>query len=422
MLFKINAKAFLEYLHSPDVVSSTNTIKDHPTVNLVSLHATDDFLNLYGNGGRVGIRSQVPFMGAYCTDYLCAQAGRATINIKDLIKVLSSFHPNEILEVKKKDNSDGEEVVITQTSDKENHQTLPCVNVVFAEPKQSIDTYEIQINKEAFLRGIGRVLFAGGFEESRPKYLYWVLRLTSKGIRFIAGTGARFAIFDMHGDNLHSAEEDINITLPVEISGVIQKVIKNCSAEYVKITYSDSDKQYSLECDNIFMSVVGFDPPINWINEEDILSRENSHRIVCSFDNWKLAANGIIATNNDEEKEQTKRSSKIHNTYLKLDSKSNTIVLSATGSMRAKRKIPLSDIKSNDEDLDFCCNTKYIEEIFKNADSSPNLQFEFQGGEKPLIVRFFADLKVQDVLESVNDLSKVKEKFSMFIVRSNDKG
>ncbi len=439
--FKIKAKALLAGIEPALIVSTNSTVKECASANHISLEATPEVLFANANNGRVSVRNPIPYQTTYCTEYQFKGGGNATIRTGDLVSTLASFNEDEILHIETTEskreaideNASDDEKLIWQSmtgmalklipeSDPTQFQTLPILNVRVEFDQLKQQTLEtITVNRDSFVRTMQRVLFAGGFELKREKFMYWVLRSDKNHIRGAATSGSRLALNDIRGERITDTKEPRSILMPVEASAAILKVFKDCPTN--EITIRNFGKKITVEADGLSVAIVGINPNINWIDENKYVVRKNLYKFVIAVSELQMAVKGMVATNSDEEKKRDP----VHTITLNFDAETKVVSLqSDRGSKKALRKAKMNDVwvaEDQPHTVSFKCVVNFVAEAVKYAEKSQYLQFELVSNELPMLVKFYAGEKVtHERMFSTSATANGDEEFTMMIARlSEDK-
>lgn len=438
--FKINVKGLLAGVEPAAIVASTSIKKDCQSANHVALDPTPECLYVNANGGRVSIRNPIPFETTYCTDYFFREGGSVTVRANDLVNVLGSFNPDEVLQVEVEEGQKpdlpndakddekaawamltGKELRLIPQSDPDQYQTLPILGIpIAAQIVDGTPDQVVTLPRLAFTRAVNRILFARGDEEKREKFLYWKLHAEGQQARFIAGTGGMFGIDDIRGSNISDATEGIDLLIPNQPSDVVQKVFSDCS--YPNVTIKHFGNRVAFEAENLCLVCVGLNPNIVWPDENAILGRTNLYKFVVPVTELDLAVKGIVATNSDEAKKRDP----IHAVKLSFDVEKKLLSLfSDRSTKKALRKVKLSGVwvsENQPSEVHFKCNVKFIAEAVKNAEKGSHVQFELVSHQLPMIMRFGGGDQVQHQQPwTTNTTINAEESFTMLCARIAEK-
>jgi DNA polymerase III sliding clamp (beta) subunit (PCNA family) len=255
-----------------------------------------------------------------------------------------------------------------------------------------------------------KVLFAGGFMESKPKFLYWVLRAGKESVRYVAGSGSRFAILDQEG-NLSDVSDDTDILMPVAQSSIVLKAISSTSADNVVVNqYGD---KIEFVVGHLTFIAMGLIEDIKWIDENSIYERKSLHRLVLAKKDIEFAMKGVVAAESDIDKKR----SAIHVVTLSLDpSASKVVVSSDRTAKKSVRKIDVLAHNGPNDSVEFSAAATLLLDIVKECDSQ-NVQLEIESSSKPLVVRGHAsnDVEEPEKLKNKHDSTGATEMFGMLI-------
>lgn len=428
MKFRGRTKGLVESLDAMFNVALTPGIKDYENSNRITIFSEDNQIVCLADNGMVQLKGEISELDYPNLDYNCEINGSATVKVKELKEVLSSFPDNEIIEFEIISNNNGEELKITSTLDNEIYQSLSTLteNIVF--PKIVNDKLEavddiFEIRRDIFNNGANRLAFARGFEDYRAKYKYWMIRASKDGVRFTCGTGGRFAILEFIGSNISNVNNNTDFLIPCDQSSIITKLTAKINDE--NIQFINLDTHLVLRTKNYIMSMPNYDPPIEeWPDEGKVLARKNKYRMATRLGDWPSIVKGIIATNNDEYR----KSNEYHIADITINNSSKDIVIEAkSNTMKSCRKARISDLDGEIKDGHrLRVESMYIQEAFKSAAEDDYVQWEFNdrtGRENNLVIlRFYAtpDIGNSEDFVRVNEATGMKERFTIFIATLGD--
>lgn len=428
MKFRARTKALVESLDASLNVASTAGIKDYENSNRITIFSENDRIISFADNGFVQLRGEISDTDYPNLDYTCISNGSATLKVKELREILSSFPDNEIIEFEIISNNSGEELKISSTLDAEIFQSLSTFSDNITFPKIVIDQLEsvdnvFEIRRDIFNNAANRLAFARGFEDYRAKYKYWMIRASQESIRFTCGTGGRFAILDFVGNNISNVTKNTDFMIPCDQSPIITKFTAKINDE--NIQFISLDTHLVLRTRNYLMSMPNYDPPISeWPDEGSVISRKNKYRMATRLGDWPSIVKGIMATYNDEYKS----SHEYHIADITINSSSKDIMVEAkSNTMKSRRKARISD--SDGEIADghrLRVESMYIQEAFKSAAEDDYVQWEFNdrtGKQNNLVIlRFYAtpDIGNAEDFIRVNEATGLKERFTIFIATLGD--
>jgi hypothetical protein len=250
-----------------------------------------------------------------------------------------------------------------------------------------------------------------------PKYLNWVLRAEKDKVRFVTGTGARFAVLDVAGNGFLSVTKDVNFLFPKDHTQSVLKVLDSASEEKITIKKtkdSNPNSQIVFEFGSIEILFVNLDSDMKYIDENTILNNTYGYKYVTKISDWEFVGKGIEATFNEELRKERR----IQNATTVVDKANSTLLVKTNDIMKSSRKVPLLDSSvADNKDIVIYCNAPYIKEIFAYGSPEDNVQIESTGEpQKPILIRHYASDTVKDgaSLKKINESSGISEQFTIF--------
>jgi len=328
-------------------------------------------LNAKSFGGRIGVEGNIQDLskGLDQLSFKLLEEGEATISAVDLETSLKSFRPDTIVVVSRVNN----EVVIEDSKNKEDVQSLPIMPDGKIEMPKIIDGEddfcEVKILRSVFIRGLKKVMWAVGDHDHRERYKNWVVRVTPNHIRFVGGSGARFAVLDVDGKGISelTSGKDSNMLFPEEHSSVIKDILDKLQQDDW-VTFKYNNKQCIITCGSYTIHMVGYDSGIGYIDENKFLDvADRPYRVVTKVSDWMYASRGVMATFNADIK-------KVHDTHetdMLIDLDGNCINIKAQTKMRSNRKIPILRVQQQpetDTKINFKVTSVFLSEIAQYAD------------------------------------------------------
>lgn len=386
MKFKVNAGKFASKLNPVHKIATKGAIKDFDLSFKITLDANPDEFCALAYGGHLATSVKISDINDPEVDYDCETPGIATVNATDFINSLNSFPPETGVTI----CVDGSEVKIIKTSDNEEFQTCPMFDTNIEIPKKA-KKYDKEINivKGVLLEGINKILFGIGFEKHKPQYLNYVIEADKGHVRFITGTGGRFAVWDVEGKSCVSVNEKCRIFLPKEQTPVVMEIIAESDTDdniIISQGIVDSKPQILFQIGKIEVILVGIDIDVKYPDISQLMKEKKNIVVATKAEDWEYSTKGLKATFNEEVK-------KLHNTHesdltLKLDS--NYVLLTSKTNMKSSRKVPIVDIreKGDSDSLRFHTTTNYISEIYASSDKEDDITLEFVDSKQPAFARF----------------------------------
>jgi len=405
-------------------VANKNVLKDFEFAGKIKLVVEQDALTACAWNGKMSIRNEISDLTTDELLYTCHETGSVVVDGSDVALVISSFRPSDQLIIYVSENGSGKEVVFSLLDDSEQYQTVPCYDADMDVPESETNIVKKTIiRRDAFLRGAAKVLFALGYEDRRPRYLYWVFRVSEYSLRFIAGTGARFAVMDMDGANLFKEKsETFDMMIPGESTKVIAKILSDINDEYVTIEQSDPKSNYQIIVSSGSSTIImlGMDPDETYIDENVILDANYTEKFISEVADWEYAGKGAKATYDV----RLKKESRPHPGQVLVDFEKNEVIVKTTERMRSSRKVKIIDKDTTNPKISFNASCPFLNEIADNAENDKYVQIEYiedvdNKNRRPILVRYYVNDKVSSSNEVGRD-NKVlasKEKFSVFFAQ-----
>jgi len=378
MKISLRAKPFLDALSPSIDVATKDFDRDWIDAEKLTIESTTKFLRVFAHGGRSSIISILSNDTISELEYECEEEGKFTVNANDLFQSLSSFPKSEKISLT---IGEGEvEISYVSDVDKEVQPVVLESEEVIAPTIAKEFTKKIHINREILKNGLDKVAFAAGFAETRPRYISEVVEAEDDRIRFISGTGARFAIYDVKGKGITNTNTKEQFILPKQNIKHIITVLKNATDENVELAEAeanidnDSPAQILLKAGHMALIMVGINTELDYPDVDKVLSNDYDNEVETDLDNWQYAIQGIKATNSPQVDEEND----VHNTDITLDKNKQALYMETRSRARAKRYIKYNDVaKSKGEKPSFRCNSAYLIEV------------ALRGGQKGEMTLFF---------------------------------
>ena len=420
MKFSCKVSGLLEGIAPAIGVSTHSVVKDFRSAGKISLESTQSEIVASVFNGKVAVCSVVSDLTSDDLGYSCSSEGLVTVSSIDLQNVLSSFKKDDEIQVSVSKANSGKELVISKKSDDEEYQTLPCASEDIEMPKK-VKKFEREVNidRSVYIYGVNKIFWSIGYEDNMPQYLHWALRLNKDEARFVAGTGGRFAVFTIDGENFVDSDEPFTILFPKDHTESVKKIFSSIDDEKLNIktnSKKSSNYQIAIKTKSHDILFVNLDSDIDYPDENKFLSSSIANRFVTNISEWGYVGKGIIATYSEElkkEKRQSRASVEVSDNNSSLLVKSNSV-------MKAHRKVPILSSVLEDDGIKFVCNSAFLKEFAEHGPSQNNIQIEIPTEPKmPVVVRYHAldDVKDSSMLSSKNESSGLNEKFAIFFAR-----
>lgn len=429
MNFSVKVLGFKNAISHVIDVATKDFIKDSVGENKIVIAPDSQGISVSAFNGKMSIVEELSDINNDDLNYTFNEDGEVTISAKDLVKVLDSFSPNEIIVFEQK--ADSSEVYIKKSKDDEQYQTLPCYKQEIAFPRDAAEfDKEIEIRRDILLIGIDRIFFATGFEEQREKYLYWIMRINKNDVRFAAGTGAIFSVVNFSGDDIIKSDKyGDELLISKDHTPVLCKILSSLTCDKIVIKQSSAtdDKapyQIVVSTPNMKIKMVGMVPNISWIDESVILDSEYDSKMIIDISELEMASKGTMATINEE----IQKSNKITQSQVIIDPSKSIMTVQTKDLMKSVRKVPIVDYYSKDGDKDehqFVCSSTYLKDVTKFSSKTKYVQLEMvknkndDSKKKAILFRYYANDKVSDAnkIKNENSMAGISETLNIFFVQ-----
>jgi len=411
MKFVINAGQFAKCLRSVVDVATKGTSKDWEYVNNITLRAMKDEVVAIAHGGTASIIASISDKYYDNLGYSCETDGITTVNANDLMKALNAY----ALSGKAIISASANEFKVILESDADQFNTMSVIKQDVKPPvlATKFDT-EITVNRETFMDGIAKVQFAMGVEETKPYYKCILFEAKdNKSLRFAAGSGARFAVVDVDGDNIVKANDEKIIFPDLNIANIV-KALSFDTSENITIKFAaanvdnNSPDQIVIQYSGITMAILGIDTSIKYNDVNKVMSYSYPNIVKTDLQDWVLATASIEATYTEDSKASTD----IFNTDIKPNFKDGYFEAETSTKAKAKRKIKFTKVVADGKVADptFRCNSQYLCELVKQSDyKQGEVEFNFEDKARPIVVKFPT---------RTNEIKKTEENFLIFFATS----
>ena len=418
MKFTCKAAGLLRGIAPVVGVATHGAAKDFDGANRINMEVAKDELLVSSFNGRVAIKNVISNFTVDNLDLSVESPGTITLNSTDLQNTLGAFRSNDELIIEVADNGTSKEFNISAKSDKDEFISLPCCTSPVTIPVKSdqIGT-TIVADRANFVYCVNKILFAIGFEKDVEKYRYWVLRVKGDKSRFVAGTGGRFAVLDVEGKDLIQSKKDVTLLTPKEHTEVIMKTLSSMTDEKmtIKKTSDKSDTtQIIFEIGRLEIIFVEVNPDITYIDENKILDKVYPHKFVTDVSDWEYLAKGITATYNED----LRKEKKVQVASAVVSADKTNIIVKIDEVLKASRKVPIIDCRSDSGEVEWKCVAGYLKEIADYGTTGGRVQVEIESPKSAVIVRHYASDTVKDgsVLKTTNESTGMSEWFTVFFV------
>lgn len=422
MKFHINVKEFVKELGPVINIATKNINEEYIDSGLICLWAKSDKVIATAHGGTAAIEVPIYENKYYNMQYLCMEEGSVAVRALNFIDSLESFPPTENVVL----SICGNDLKIFDALNEDEYNLIPIAKRDIKLPATAKEFQKsLSVNREIFIKGLKKVAFAMGYAETQSYYMCLQFKASKSGVRFIAGTGARFAIADFKGNNITDASSPISILFPrYNIPNIIKILSKSLSESIIVKEAEKAPRtaaQTVIEFDETRLTILGLDASIDYPDINKILKFDYPYKVSSELDAWKNAVKGIMSTNTKEHK----RERDIHPVKITADPVRGHFTLEAETNIKAVRIVPFTpntlviNVNTGQDNRPwFRCASAFIEEMVSKAGKAKEIVIEFEGRS---MASGNEKIKIRPVVarypEIIND-SGVKEKFCMFFACS----
>ena len=191
MKFKIKTEIFLNAVTPAADIALKNTIKGFRHAKNITIKAYSKDLHVIACGGTAGITVKV----AKADGYIFIENGAITVRAKELQSALKSFSSSGNLLVTVED------CYVKITLESKEYTSIPASTELIKFPDKSCKfKQQVTVDRKYFLKGLNLIKFAPAIEERMFSYMCIAFESWRNRIRFISGTGGRFAVIEYNGD------------------------------------------------------------------------------------------------------------------------------------------------------------------------------------------------------------------------------
>ncbi|MBT6051149.1 MAG: hypothetical protein HOG49_30485 [Candidatus Scalindua sp.] len=422
MKFSCKVSGLLSGIAPAIGVSTHSVVKDFRSAGKISLESNQSEIVVSVFNGKVAVYSVVSDLTSGDLGYSCSSVGLVTVSSIDLQNVLSSFKKDDEIQVSVSNANSGKELVISKKSDSEEYQTLPCASEDIEMPKSAKKfEKEVTIDRSVYNYGVNKIFWSIGYEDNMPQYLHWALRLNKDEVRFVAGTGGRFSVLTIDGENFvkSNSDESFTILFPKDHTESVKKIFNSIDDEKLEIKVNSkksSNYQIAIKTKSHDILFVNLDSDIDYPDENKFLSTSIANRFVTNISEWGYVGKGIIATYSVELKKEHRQSK----ASVEVSKDASSLIVKSNSVMKAHRKVPVLGSVLEDDAIKFVCNSAFLKELAEHGPDQNNIQIEIPTEPKmPVVVRYHAldDVKDSSMLSSKNESSGLNEKFAIFFAR-----
>lgn len=428
MKFCVSSREMAKAIVPSVEVATKNCLKEFEFEGLVTIKVEKDKVVLFSYGGTASLIATISDSNFASINYSCETEGSVTVNAYDLHDSLTTMESGDV-EVELKSG----ELIVTLSSDKSSKRSMATYNTTVRPPNIGTKfAQDIEVDREIFSKGLGSVFFAQGVEEKYLTYMCVLMEAFEDDkeqiLRFSAGTGGRFAIKSIEGDNIFKTDEEVKIILPKSNLSNVRKVVSSLPGDAQKHRLKirtvernaskDIPEQIILESNGITLCLFGSDSFTKYPDLTNIIEHQYPNRIYSDLKDWNFAVGGVGMTRRGHDEN-------IHNTEVIFEEDNERFMITPQTAHACTTPIHIVDIDdcvAKGEKIWFKCNSQYLEEMVSGGDKTGRVQLNFVSQEtlsdipndkpkqmKPVLVKF---------PEKPNDARKITEKFYMFFTVS----
>jgi DNA polymerase III sliding clamp (beta) subunit (PCNA family) len=399
MKFQVNVENFVKAIKPVIYLANHTCKKKYSDAYKITLQSSSNEIIAFADTCTAKIKVSIAEKDYYNLQYFCYEEGIITVNATDFMNSLASFAPTSSVIISNpnhliiSDESNEEYFQLFCTSD---HITFPCVATKFSK--------SMTMDRKILIDGLKSVAFAMGNAITQEHYMTLFIEASKNKARFVAGTGARFAIKDYHGKGI--VEGKAGIVLPrYDITNLIY-ILSKSSASKIQIkqseTVTDSSRynQIIVEFNETCIVLYEVDPSIIYPSMDTIIDYDYKNRASAKLSDCKIAMKGIVATNNKEFKEGIGT----HVSTVSVDTKRGFFVVEAATDVKARKLVRLTRKPFVDESTLadghlpwFRVYTSYLQEVIKCTGKAEEALFSFEDTElfkdsedaqRPILVKY----------------------------------
>ena len=426
MRFTIDNKELSVAIGLAMQVAIKNCIEDHDYEGLITINAKKRNLQIEAFAGLSSVTTTIPKDGI--AGYDCKRAGIVVVHAVDLFKSLTTMNDGQV-EIELASG----EVVITLLSNRCIKRTIRLTKETIRIPPVGT-TFEqsIVVNKTIFTDGLKTVKFAPAVEEKMFTYMCVLLEAwpEKQALRFSAGTGGRFVVKSIKGNNIFKADEDVIILFPSHTLSMLCNILSSVSCNTIVIntvlkdTHKNIPEQIMLTFNagdiEIVLCVYGMENFTKYPDLTKIIEHKYSNRICSKLRDWDSAVGGAVMT-------QRAHDSKIHNTEVVFDLDEERFMVTPKTAHPCTTPIKAVNVESDANTVKgnkiwFRCNTTYLKEMIKLFKKDGVIQLNFDSQETLNDIPEDKPKQLRPVLikfpETINTSRNTTERIYMFFTVS----
>lgn len=268
--------------------------------------------------------------------------------------------------------------IATLESDQGYLLEFPIFKFPVCQPEQQAKTKRsITINRTLLLRALKKVSFAVGDKNCKPQYQYLVLSLTKNRMRFVAGNGSRFAIYEITAEGIPDYNKCNTILFPRQSVGPVLKALSQIRATEITLQYGTSNKsgQIFIQEGDCSLTIDRIDRSIKYPSMYSVLNGTYAYKAHTKKTNWRYCVHDL---KHDIPAQVT------------ADFVNGCLIVKHGIRLRSQTPIPIiyessipyvdPELLKDASKLKFNCNGLYLDEMLRAASNNDVFAIEF--GEK----------------------------------------
>ncbi|MHC4692194.1 MAG: hypothetical protein ACYS67_05585 [Planctomycetota bacterium] len=274
-------------------------------------------------------------------------------------------------------------------SDEETYIELPTLShLIKCPPIPNTSDQETLVDRACFVRGMQSVAYAMAVDKKLFTYMCVLFESWHDRMRFIAGTGGRFACFSIDSNNQQISEEEIRMLFPKSNVSNVIRIFRDSNQPTIRVRTVEQDpknnirEQIVLENNSITLSLYDLENYTKYPDLDSIINHDYSYRITTDIKDWKSIIEAIKASYHSHE-------DVIHNTELIADLLHGYFEVRTNSTMQISRRVGFwlgTYVADNSEDKShkpwIRCNSDYLLEFVKKGYKDGLVTFHFDDQAK----------------------------------------
>jgi DNA polymerase III sliding clamp (beta) subunit (PCNA family) len=401
MKFQVNVENFVKAIEPVVYLANHISNKNFTDNCMIELQSSSNKIIASACIGSALIKVTVLEKDYYNLQYYCHEEGTTTVNAINFMNSLASFAPTDSIVIS---TSNGRLTIADETNEDDYQALLENNEGLYLPTIADCFDKSMTIDRKILIDGLKSVAFAMGHAITQEHYMVLLIEASKNKVRFAAGTGARFAVKDFHGNGI--VDGKASFVLPCYDIFNLISILSKSSANKIQIkqseTYMDSivPNQIFVEFNETSIILFQAEPSVVYPSMDTIIDYDYKNRASAKLSDWKRAIKGITATDNKEFKEGIG----VHNSTVSADAKRGYFVVEATTTNMDAQKLVcftkkpiVADTLADGHLPWFRVNTMYLQEVIKYASKVEEVAFCFEDTElfknsektqRPVLVKY----------------------------------